>query len=469
MKIEIYRAADAFLYLPSYVAQEYKILDTLFLRIKNKYPSINIDFMELNKNEVGDTGAFNEMYKSNSSKKDTIAVSICSPVILLSNEVNSKHSKDCMVIAAMINRLPFWGINHCKNEFLTLEELSEHFDSVVYLNDNFKEGNYLGKKIKKLNNINRGFPVDFGNEIDVLETNYSIHKPIAISADIVKIAKTINRKENPLNINYRFSKDEIYLTTGIITTKNNIEKYPEILTLLIEGIQKAISMIYSSEYIAIEISKKIGEKIYPDNPPNLIEINTIVNLINTEKFYPADLNISKESWTKALKNIASIELWDSDKNNETFMDETFGNFVYNKLVLESEKQIATQYGIDLTTFDEEINREIKEPLIRNVSLIEKEILELRNKIEGSFPLFLWLSKKISSVFRLLNNTVIKIVGLIVSVISISIYLLKFVTDKITMKDIYTSLIIGFYASTISSVFIIIIQYIQKKEPDDKIK
>lgn len=357
MVIEIYRAADAFLYLPTYVAEEYKIFETLFSKVASKYPNISIKFMPIDSQMNGDGGAFNRMHEANATKPETLSIAICSPAILLSNDIEAEKAKDCCAIAALIDKLPFWGINHKGKEFSTIDELSTHFKSVVYLNENYKEGNYLGKILKQRKNINKGFPVTFGEEIDVLEKEYTNNEnPIAISADLVRIIKGVNRKVNPLVINYRFSKDKKYLTTGLLTHKNAARQYPELLSLIIEGIQKSISTFYSSNYIAETICKKIAPLVDPTLIPSELEIQQIVYLINSEKFYPADLNISRKSWTEAIQNLSSVEIWDDKKKQRDFIYKSYSEYVDNTFVLNSEKSIADQFGINLDTFEKEIKR-----------------------------------------------------------------------------------------------------------------
>lgn len=388
MKLVIYRATDAFLYLPTYVAEELGIFDTLL-------KSLNISKVEFQTSK-GDVEAVIDMHKAN-SETDTISIAIGDPTAFLSlrvREENCFKKDDIRVIGAIINKLSFWAVNHTNTIFHSIEEFKNEFTKVIHYKDDLTTGYYLGNKVKNMCQILNSDAVDFGTEIDVLEIEEEDCKKIAITADIVSVAKGISRDNNPLSINYRFSKPgEDHLTTGILTTVKCCEQYPEILNKIIEGIQKAILIIYSSNKVAEEICEAIAQR--PEFNTALIDtkaILKIIDLINEDKFYPGDLNISEEGWRESLTALAKTHQWD-DKTEKEILNTSFFKYVNNSFVISAEKSLAIQLGIDLKTFEKELmplKEEIQQlkqkekyfsPLLYKIHIICIRILKFFTKIK----------------------------------------------------------------------------------------
>ena len=462
MVLKIFRAADAFLYLPTYVAEEYGIFETLL-------KPLGITKVEFSTSNGGDIGAIKEMLSENNNSNDSISIAIGDPTAFLSKRLKNMEIDQVSVIGAIINKLPFWAVNHTDRVFDSIFEFGKKFSTVIHYKENLITGYYLGSKVKNSSKISDYEAVGFGEEIPALtKHNTKIgSKAVAITADIVSLVKGLSNATDTLIINYRFSKEGNFITTGVITSKKCCDNSPNQLNKIIEAIQKSISILYSSEKIGEKICTAVSQKPQFNSVPlSSIEILKIIELINEEKFYPADLNITKDSWNQAVKALAKTEHWESEDETESIKN-SFEKYVDNRFILNSEKSIADQFGINLDTFDKEIEEKIIAPLKTEMQTIQLELEAQEKKIGKSFPLFLWLSRNISSFLLMFNNKIVKIVGLIVAVISVSVYLLQFVNDVITMKDIYTSLILGFFASTISAIFILVIQSIQKKKNETK--
>lgn len=441
MKLVIYRAADAFLYLPTYVAEELGIFDTLLKGLNVS----NIEFIT----SKGDVEAVIDMHKAN-SETDTISISIGDPTAFLSlrvREENSFKKDDIKVIGAIINKLSFWAVNHTNTIFNSIEDLKNEFTKVIHYKDDLTTGYYLGNKVKNMCQILNSEAVDFGTEIAVLEIEEEDCKKLAITADIVSVAKGISRTTNPLSINYRFSKpNEDHFTTGILTTVKCCAEHREILNKIIEGVQKAILIIYSSNKVAEGICDTISKKPeFNAASINRKAISKIIELINEDKFYPADLNISEKGWRESLTALAKTHQWDS-KTEEELLNTSFIKYVDNSFVLSAEKSLANQLGINLETFEEELkplkeeNKQLNEdkkyysPLLYRIHIIGNRILNFFLKLKWAililamlFVIYLWYSKS-----NLVNDMSEKDWFIIVIGAVLTIFL--FVYDKVNKKN-----------------------------------
>lgn len=351
MILKIFRAADAFLYLPTYVAEEYGIFETLL-------KPLGIDKVEFSTSNGGDVDAIKEMLAENNNASDSISIAIGDPTAFLSKRLKNIEIDQVRVIGAIINKLPFWAVNHTDKVFDSISEFDKVFSTVIHYKENLITGYYLGSKVKKSSKISQYEAVAFGQEIPALTKHNSQvgGKAVAITADIVALVKGMSNPKDTLIINYKFSKEGNYITTGVITSKKCCENNSTQLNKIIEAIQKSISILYSSEKIGEKICTAVSQKPqFNSTPLSPAEISKIIELINEEKFYPADLNITKESWNQAVKALAKTEHWESHEEAES-LKKSFGNYVDNRFILNSEKSIADQFGINLDTFEKEIRR-----------------------------------------------------------------------------------------------------------------
>ena len=372
MVLKIFRAADAFLYLPTYVAEEYGIFETL-LR------PLGVSSVEFTTSD-GDVKAIELMLAENNNANDSIAIAIADPIAFLSKQI-TMQVEEVRVIGAIINKLPFWAVNHTDRVFDTINDFSKEFSKVIYYNESFITGHYLGVKVKTSSKIG-GYGVPFGEEIQAIikEDALSPQKSLAITADIVSLVKGITLSQNPLKINYKFSKEGSFFTTGVITSKKCCDGNSEKLNKIIEAIQKSISFIYSSDKMAGDICSNISKKPqFNDISLNALEISKIIELINEEKFYPADLNITKDGWNKAVKALAKTEHWDSKDENES-LKKSFDMYVDNRFILNSERSIADQFGIGLDSFEKEIKHK---PLYALAYYISKALNRIYDWIYNS--------------------------------------------------------------------------------------
>lgn len=287
MKLNIYLAADAVMYLPLYVAKEKGVFQTLLPDIEtNLYPT------------GGDYDAIRRMREDNiSTDKSLIAIAIADP-----NGI--KSFKNVRVIASLIDRLSFWAISR-KDVDLSQEDVVQNiFSEVIYYNSNLITGHKVGKNFYDKENLTSKQTVNqLGNEFNYLDNEGSI----IITPDLLKIAHY--QVLDNVHINYHFAKGDRYIpsdyiTTAIITNKCCLkEPYYHKLARVIEAIQKAMSIIYSSKQIAKEILLNMdcmSEECTETDKEKVAE--KIIEIIYEDRIYPSDLNITNEKWKKTLSN-----------------------------------------------------------------------------------------------------------------------------------------------------------------------
>jgi hypothetical protein len=394
--------------------------------------------------------------KNHSNDQNSIAICIADPMAFLTSRMNTKRYdiSECVVIGTLISKLPFWAVNHKCKMFKNYHELNKEYRDIIHYKEDLTTGYALGKRIIGNNGKCNGIPVDFQEEITECENrNLTDNNCVAITADVVSLVKGIHREHNPIQINYKFSTFN-YLSTGIITTKTitSDPKYHQILCDIIEGIQKAILVVYSSEKISREISNNIAtiinqkenqkeklkrkEEIFPK------DVKYILDLIQEERFYPADLNISKDTWDNTLIELSkSINIQKDipiEKTSETFVDNTF--------ILTSEKSLALQLGIDLDTFKDDVDKKLS-PIIEEKNKLASDFQKINKTL---FKLGVFLTNIGRHYYRIFLNILfcIFILGFCIS----AIYYLYTSFNNSKIEEINSTLITSILGSMILGLF-----------------
>ena len=351
-------AAQAVMYLPIYVAQQKGIFDTMLSDC-----GARVIIHDTN----GDFDAINEMNIVNyNTDQDSFAIAIADPYA-----INNETVENARIIGALIDRLSFWGVSMNTIDCHKKRGIEKSvFSKVVYYDDNLITGHRIGRAVRiKADIKEEKLITTLGEEFDYLEEE----KTMIITPDLLAIALSyVNKKAH---INYHFAKGDIYmpsdyLTTAIMTSEWCLDNNPnvtKILVRVIEAIQKAKSIIYSSKQIAKEILMNMdvqGIKTIADVEKKNAVADFIINIINEDRIYPSDMNISENQWESTFPN----------------HDMNFSNYVNNDIVLQAEKSIASQFGITIDeTFAEEIEQRMS-PLQENLNTKDITITELNAKI-----------------------------------------------------------------------------------------
>lgn len=363
LTIRIHRATHSFLYLPTYIAKDLEIFETVIgakRTINGEECQIKVDFAEP---KGGDEEAISAMISDTAN--NVIAIAIGSPVAFLSPTMNENTKKNVRVIGAIINKLTFWAVDHQTTTCKDIESLKTlSFQNLIFPNERFVNACYLARLVQQKVDIKESglIPVPFETELAKLRIQNEVSKTaVAITADIATLASTTIGANPEFHINYKFSELGDFLTTGIITSKESCDRFPEIIVKIIEAIQKSFAILSSSEKNARRVCAQIAvtnfsNKFCPDTTKEDSEhICEIIKMMNKEGFYPADLNISKKGWDRAVNALARAKMWD-EKDNETgktvkqIYANSYYDYVDNRYVRKSERNIADFFGIDMYSF-----------------------------------------------------------------------------------------------------------------------
>ena len=316
-------AAKTYMYLPLFLAKEKGIFKSVFeaKRIKD-----DIEFRICD----GDDDAIDSMLDFNRNarkcKLDEIAIAISDPTSILRQHKSFDNKTDIKVIGKLINKLPFWVIcpyneeldNNSHNGFMDIKELKAkrlYTPNSSYITANSCCSQLLNKNNYKIK------PVDFSEEI---EKCINDSESIALTGDLNLMARKYIENKICIYSHMANNNDESIATT-IITSRYICKQYEDMLALVLEAIQKAIFIIYSSPEIATEVCYKISDEI--------------------DSYRMPDENIQKEK-TDQEKYEAVVY----NKTGRKLMSHKFSS-EYNKLLLgEKELLLAGNYHCSIVNF-----------------------------------------------------------------------------------------------------------------------
>ncbi len=447
-EVHIYTAADAFLYLPVYIAKELKIFDSLI-----KDNSVLVKFVDVE--QEGDIIAIKRMLKKDieaihNKRKNIIPICISDPIAFLSKSIgNDFNINQCVVIGALINKIPFWAVNHKNVYYDSFEVLCSSFTDVVHYDKDLLTGYYLGKKFKSVNSeCDVHLAKKVGSEFKVLNDTYQGFKErgeegknaVAITADIVSVVKGLmdenKNKREDFSVNYYFSKEkESLISTGILTTQNAATKKENhrILCKIIEGIQKSISILECSEEIASDICLRIAN----EKKIASIDIDVarkIIERINDENFYPANLNVNKEEWDNSIKALSKVEQW-SEKKTIDYLSNSYTKHINDTFLKGSLKEISKQFGITKEVFRKGINDEINSAVLP-LSLEINKIKEKYGQLESWDRFTLFMAKSQVKCFNFFKRPFSKKNNFMVSLIWVVIIILLLLFFSSVIIEVY---------------------------------
>lgn len=368
MKINFVLAAETYMYLPLFLAEEKKIFESVF---KEKRIECEIAFI---KNCDGDQDAITEMLKRNKNvceiKSDEISVAICDPTSILRRQEGFDNKTDIRVVGKLINKLPFWIISSYKDDFKensynSFRDITNLTARKIYTpNGAYITADTYGHLIETNCNLNRK-QVDFSDEISkCIEDNSSL----ALTGDLNLMAKSKVEQQISIVCHMANNNDES-VATAIVTSRYVCEKYKDIIALMLEAIQKAIFIIYSSPEIAIEVCNKISDNIdqhkMTTEADQKKKTEIIIQTIDEDHLYPMNIDFSFEDWKKTvdfyLSNGKTIFDQMNDRHYPTRPNENnaYVMSLYQKMFFKDASYLASRaiiekFGVSCKNFEKEI-------------------------------------------------------------------------------------------------------------------
>lgn len=385
MNVNFLRAADAFLYLPLYIAEKLEIIENIDSTLIPNFSTPTRD-----KKRKGDIVALEELLEQ-SKKRDSIPIAVCDPSAMFDSSLSS-NTFDFRVLGAMITKLPFWAVDGLDIEVKDEKNLSGKFKSILYYYDELKTGSFIGKRTKDEAGISVPIQVNFGQEFNIL-MNEDQGPTLAVTADIISLALHKDNPKKKIKINHYYSTNEYYkdfITTALVTTKSVCAERHAELEKILEGVQYALAILLSSKKTAISVCKEISKnkdfyhiyhEIDHENPEFELDecyIKYIIELMYAENFYSENLKISRERWESTI----NCHLKNASEGSTTWNllmegKKRYEEIVASNFLLEGQKRFVKNVGINIEEISEEttlqrINAEKTE--IQQVYETEKQSL-----------------------------------------------------------------------------------------------
>lgn len=375
MEIEFCLAAKTYMYLPLYLAEEKGIFDYL---ISSNLPTSIVPYTIKFTTCEGDTKAVSTMLIHNRDSRknaDRISIAIADPVAVFDKyeRINSKN--DIRIIGQLINQFPFWIITNKDdkinegphNGLSELKDLPFKIKHLYAPNETYITANTCAKHIKSYLDEETEFHPE-ENFSKVVENCMGAKNSIGLSGDLNKIAKLKCNDSISIAAHMCNATSGCNIATAIITTKYICKEHgKQLIPLILEAIQNAIFIIYSSPEIAEEVCVNIS-KTYLDDKDNrkTIEQKTsrIIKLINDSKLYPMTTDIKQEDWLMTINyylehKIPIFKDWydncpDEEQDKQQFIISLYHKMFYRMPALEVERKMIVKFGVDCSTFDMEI-------------------------------------------------------------------------------------------------------------------
>lgn len=257
IRIRVWLAAEAFLYLPIYAVQEFGILQRIAAVQGNSQIFVDVQPSPLR----GDEGCIEHMLAegvNDKSGRGDIHIAVCDPVEALHVDPNAKRIS---LLGAFIKNPPFWLLSRQEGEIPNLEV--PNGSEFISYNEKFSTGNFLGgETYESLGlDIKDVKFVDFGDEVDHL-FDEPLTDRFVLTADIMGMARAIN-SDPGIRINQTLSTVDQYqsfVTTGLITDRKYILAQREAIGLFLGAVKIACLMLATSEQPTAALCKILARR-----------------------------------------------------------------------------------------------------------------------------------------------------------------------------------------------------------------
>jgi len=333
IQIEIVEMSDFFLYLPiDYAISKdfFNYIDLEKYSIKKRYPQ-----------KVHTDDLAYKMLMSESDEFKDIHFAICDPMVILNNEAELNY-EDSVIVGALIKNYAFWAINHRTHKIKQLCDLAQ-YNNIICFNKgttSYSIANHIYESSKdKINKPKKDFIVEVNPAKDLhdelMRLQIEERGAIALSPNILGIDSLIGK--NPeYNIDFSLTDVEPYsdtVVTAILTRKDVIEKYPDVVEGLIKSISHAIFAIKSSN---VQTSENIIQ-FATDNYTDGERASGGIEKIRKYNVYPDNLSIQKQHWERMI-NIYCIHNSKTNEEQNKYND-YYKNIINNKFANKSQSDL----------------------------------------------------------------------------------------------------------------------------------
>jgi hypothetical protein len=339
MNLKIFIPQKVAIYLPLYIAKERGMFEGYLL----KHGINRVDIVPPNQNEEGDINAIKNMHDVNQADNNVIAIAIADPTsFLIPEKITTKT--DIRVIGALINKPPFWAIDHKQDELNEIGDFRKEFDVVIHNGDEYATGSLIGKRVRGTHGNIKSEIAGYGEEIEKLKDlskDTNNQRVVAITTDIISIAKAEVNDRLSVNFSFAGERSEFnYITTGILTSKSCCDKYPDILIEIIKIFKTTINELYREEGTVRMVLNEIAKEAFNCTITEE-EHKVIYRLFSRGNFYDKDLIVSEKLWKNSVALQTDVHFGfmfvteDERQKREQLKKDSFIEYVDNSFALKA--------------------------------------------------------------------------------------------------------------------------------------
>lgn len=387
-------AEDTYMYLPIYLAREKGIFESVITHTPGyENYEITISFNEPKSSDEATIGGDREavelmLSESEKGHPNKLCIAIADPVTIFKSYKNTNSRNDIKVIGQLINKFPFWVVGKYDDKF---QEYSHNKLGVLK--------DVAGKKIyhpfpryitanacasyvveeNQMDDMNME-PVKFDEVIERCIQDDAI----GLTGDLSKMAERSVTKDISIRCHLanaiRSDGELKHIATVLITDSSSCQKYKKsVLPAVLEAIQNAIFIVYSSPNISLDVCQYVSMKYFGESK-NVAKTQQIIKILNEDELYPMSLDIKAEDWINTIEFYLRQNLRPFDSKefpkapNRIGEDREFLIDLYKIMYEETpakmvERTMIEKFGVSCETFDKEISYYLKRKKKENIKYI----------------------------------------------------------------------------------------------------
>lgn len=269
-------------YLPLYLAHERFLKDEFDL--------------ELAPAPHGDKAAVDRLMSSVTADRD-VDFCVCDPMMVELSKLYSAQTDEWPIaIAQLVQKVPFWAVNHTHPNFKDEEEFTRFRQIFAYPppNTGYVFGKFVHDQCSKVRGANVSFRAEKNIDAD-LDFYLTGNGSVVIEADILKIRKYIEATNNKIVFSFpNHNKFKTFCFTALLTRNKFLQK-PEGRSKalkLLSALVKAMYLIYNDPQIPKEYARnRFSGKGYSDQI-----INGALDDLIRDDIFSKSLVINQKAW-----------------------------------------------------------------------------------------------------------------------------------------------------------------------------
>ena len=258
VKVNLCYAVDSIIYLPLYVADFASVFEQKGVKVTH---FVSND---------GDLGALNEILRGNAQ------FALCDPQVVIdflsSEEASQAGEHSPVLVAVLIDKLALWLVSGSPANGTPREILGEVEQVISYPAGSTANHLCLWQKERAGSPLSVK-PVQPGEELRTLCNDPNL-KTAAITADLVGAQICTHCRDKHLSLTSYVGRQQLkrFAFTGLLASKDIVQKYPGAVDAVVEGLRKSIQLLNSNEFMdrEKEALRKHLQDLYTSRHPGYL-------------------------------------------------------------------------------------------------------------------------------------------------------------------------------------------------------